>query len=276
MILLALAGCDFPGVDGAAEPTGALAVPASTTSAERRPLTPTSVPVTEPVPLPDERPQEAIMILVPGPGSRLTSPFMVRGVSDPTFEQTLVVRLVDASGSKLTEQPVNIQTPLGERGPFEGEIDFMLSEQTNVFLQVYATSPRDGGITHLETVGGGITLLPEGTQEVVERDPYPEQIAIYEPQNGQQIRGGIVHVEGLGVASFEGTLVLELYDVDGSQLDSKAIIVDAPDMGTPGIFSGELSYSITEPMPARVVVRDPLPTGNGVNHIASVEIRLQP
>jgi hypothetical protein len=78
------------------------------------------------------------------------------------------------------------------------------------------------------------------------------------------------------VASFEGTLVLELYDANGAELDTRPIIVESPDMGTPGTFEGNLSYSISEAGPARLVVRDPLPTGNGVNHIASVEIRLSP
>jgi hypothetical protein len=216
------------------------------------------------------------MILAPGPGSRLTSPIEVRGVADPTFEQALVARLVDTSGEILTEGPLTIQAPLGERGPFDGPIEFAVSEQTNVFLQVYATSPRDGGTTHLETVGGGITLLPGGTEEITERDPYPERIVIAKPQAGQQLSGGVIHVEGFGTASFEGTLVLELYDLEGALLDSQPIIVDSPDMGTPGLFSGEVTFSISEPMPARLVVRDPLPVSNGVNHIASVEVRLQP
>lgn len=216
------------------------------------------------------------MILAPGPGSRLTAPFEVHGVADPTFEQTLAARLVNASGEVLTEEPLTIRAPLGERGPFDGEIDMPVSEETNVFLQVYATSARDGGTTHLETVGGGITLVPDGSGEIVERDPYPEQIVIDAPQNGEQFSGGVVQVEGFGTASFEGTLVLELYDVEGALLDSQPVIVASPDMGTPGPFSGEVAFSITEAMPARLVVRDPLPVANGVNHISSVEIRLQP
>jgi hypothetical protein len=201
---------------------------------------------------------------------------VVSGVADPTFEQTLVARLVNASGSVLIEEPLMVQSPLGERGPFEGQIEFTISEETNVFLQVYATSPREGGITHLASVGGGITLAPDGSRDIVEREPYPEQIAIYEPQAGQQISAGNVHVEGIGVASFEGTLVLELYSAEGAELGSVPIIVESSDMGTPGHFSGDVPYSIGEAMPARLVVRDPLPTGNGVNHIASVEIRLEP
>lgn len=267
-VVLMLASCNYTGGNRVPDPTQP---PVPT-----QPPKETSAPATDAVPLPEERSQEAIMVLEPGPGSRVTSPITVRGVADPTFEQTLVARLVDASGSVLIEEPLMIQSPLGERGPFEGQIEFTVSEATNVFLQVYATSARDGGITHLETVGGGITLLPAETQDIVERDPYPEQIAIFEPQAGQQISAGSVHVEGFGLASFEGTLVLELYDAEGTKLGSTPIIVASPDMGTSGHYSGDVPYSISEQTPARLVVRDPLPTGNGVNHITSVEIRLQP
>lgn len=271
---LSLVACSYPGVGGSPEPTGPQGGPENTATVPARPPTETSAPATDVIPAPQDRPQEAIMILEPGPGSRLTSPFTVRGVADPTFEQTLAARVVDASGSTWIEQPLMIQAPLGERGAFEGEMDLPVSEQTNVFLQVYATSARDGGITHLESVG--LTLMPDGPPEIVQRSPYPERIVIYDPEPGQQISAGVVHVEGFGVASFEGTLVLELYDVGGAKLGSTPIIVESPDMGKPGQFSGDVSYSVTEEMPARLVVVDPLPTGNGVNHIASVEIQLAP
>ncbi len=276
IIALTLAACNFPRNGSTLGPADATAFQTDTAPVPTQPPAEMSALATDTVLMPDERAQEAVMILEPGPGSRLASPFTVRGDADPTFEQTLVARLVDSSGNVMNEKPLMIQSPLGERGPFEGQMDFTVSEETNVFVQVYATSPRDGGITHLETVGGGITLIPGGSQEIVERDPYPERIVIFGPQNGQQISGGVVRVEGFGQASFEGTLVLELYDANGAELDIQPIVVKAPDMGTPGLFSGELSYSITEPVPARLVVRDPLPTSNGVNHIASVEIRIQP
>jgi hypothetical protein len=266
MLALILAGCNAPltsPADTPVSPTPTAAAAGTATS------TVAATPLGEGVP-------EAIMILEPGPGSRLTSPLRVRGEADSTFEQTLVARLVDSNGNVLYQEPLMIQSPLGERGPFDAELNAAVSEPTNVFLQVYATSPRDGGITHLETMGGGITLMPDGPQEIVMRDPYPERINVFAPQSGQQISGGVVHVEGYGLASFEGTLVLELYDVEGELIGSEPIIVQSPDMGTPGPFSGDIPYDITQPMPARLVVLDPLPIANGVNHITSVEIQLQP
>ena len=44
---------------------------------------------------------EAIVILEPGPGSRLRSPLRVAGVADPTHEQTLVLRGLRPDGSEL-------------------------------------------------------------------------------------------------------------------------------------------------------------------------------
>jgi hypothetical protein len=266
VLALILAGCNAPLMDSAGTPVSPTRTAASTATASS----------TVGAPAPEGGVPEAIMILEPGPGSRLTSPLRVRGEADSTFEQTLVARLVDSNGNVLHQEPLMIESPLGERGPFDAELNAAVSEQTNVFLQVYATSPRDGGITHLETVGGGITLMPDGLQEIVVRDPYGERITLFEPQNGQQISAGVVHVEGYGLASFEGTLVLELYDVDGGLIGSEPIIVQSPDMGIPGTFSGDIPYSITQSMPARLVVLDPLPTANGVNHITSVEIKLQP
>ena len=214
------------------------------------------------------------MIQEPGPGSRLTSPLRVLGMADPTFEQALVARLVDAGGAVLAEEPLTIRSPLGERGPFEAEIEFAVTGEVNAQLQVYETSARDGGIAHLASAG--ITLLSGGAQEITRRAPHPEQIIILAPENGQQVGSGVVHVEGSAVASFEGTLVIELYDAEGAQLGSEPIIVDAPGMGQAGEFEIDIAYTITQPGPARLVVRDPIPVADGVNHIASVEVQLLP
>jgi hypothetical protein len=54
------------------------------------------------------------------------------------------------------------------------------------------------------------------------------------------------------------------------------LIVNAPDMGQPGDFSLDLSYSVSVAGPGRVVVSDPSPAFDGLNHLASVEIKLEP
>lgn len=263
---LALA-CNLPSITA-----GPTATPAPAPQPPE-PLPPKPIASPTPGPAPDG-PQEAILILEPGPGSRLTSPLRVAGIADSTFEQHLVVRLVADDGTELALTPVIIQTEMGTRGPFEGELAFSVSGERNALLQVYSASARDGGITHLASVG--VTLAPAGPAQITPAQPHLESIQIMAPQAGDTIAGGVVHVEGFGLASFEGTLVIEVYDEQGNLVSSVPTIVDAPDIGLPGTFSVDVAYSVTAEGAGRIVVVDPLPAFNGLGHIASVEVRLHP
>lgn len=218
--------------------------------------------------------QEAILILSPGPGSRLTSPIRVSGIADPTFEQSLAVRLVLDDGSELNIVPVQIAADLGERGPFEGEVPFTIGEQRQAFIQVFSSSARDGGITHLASVG--VTIAPEGPENIVPVEPHPERIVIQQPVLNASISGGRVQVAGVGRASFEQNLVIEVYDEMGALVGQQAVTVQAAEMGQYGPFSGEVSYSIQTAGAGRVVVRDPSPAFDGDLHVSSVEVRLEP
>jgi predicted secreted protein len=231
---------------------------------------------------PEDGPPEAILILEPGPGSRLTSPLRVAGMADSTFEQHLLLRLVLDDGTEIAAGPVIIQSELGSRGPFEGELAFTVAGERNALIQISSQSARDGGITHLASVG--VTLAPTGPVQVLPAALHFESLQITAPQPGDSASGGIVHVEGIGRASFEGTLVIEVYDEQGNLIGSVPVLVDAPDMGLAGPFSADVPYTIAVAGFGRITVVDPLPafdssaglTAGGIGHIASVEVRLLP
>ena len=244
---------------------------------------PTSPPIASETPAPAASPtrlplrpaqEEAILILEPGPGSRVTSPLRVAGIADSTFEQALVVRLVLDDGTLLALEPTTIQTPMGTRGPFEVDVPFDLAGERSALLQVYSASARDGGLTHLSSVG--VLLAIGGPADIRPGRAGPEQLQILQPRLVDRISGGIAHVEGFGLASFEGTLLVQIYDVEGNQVGSQAILVQAPEMGVPGPFVADVPYTVTAEGPGRVVVVDPLPVFDGVGHIASVEVILAP
>lgn len=264
-----LGGCNFPspGTDEHILPTETSVPP---------PPTDTLAPAPEPTEKPESArvPEDAILILEPGPGSRLTSPVRVRGIADPAFEQSLGIRIVLADGTELTAQPAMIAADLGERGPFEVEIPFSIAEEQNALIQVYDQSARDGGIIHLASVG--VMLVTEGPVDIRPADPHPEDVHIIQPAFGDTISGGMLHVEGFGLASFEGTLVVEVYDVAGTLVGSGPLIVNSSEMGVPGPFSADVPYVVGEVGPGRIVVVDPLPVFDGISHIASVEITLGP
>lgn len=277
--LALLAGCNFPvgapGV-GSARPR-----PAATATSAPSPAPPTRSAGTATHAGPEapfdgdqDAPAEAILILEPGPGSRATSPLRVAGIADPTFEQALGVRLVLDDGSVLVEQGVIIDAELGQRGPFEGQVEFEIEGERNALLQVFADSARDGGVTHLSSVG--VVLLEEGPPSLTRGEEHSERVVIERPELGATVAGGVVHVQGVGLASFEGTLVVRVLDETGAEVGLKPLIVDAPDMGLPGTFSVDVSYAVAGPGPGRVVVVDPLPVFDGLGHIASVEVDLEP
>lgn len=233
----------------------------------------TDAPVGRPTAV-EQAPKEAILILSPGPGSRLTSPIHLQGMSDPTFEQTLAVRLLADDGSQLASLSTTIQADAGQRGVFKVDVPFSVGQTQQAFLQVFATSPRDGGVTHLASVG--VQLASGGSADIRPAEPHAEQIAIRQPQPGEAVGGGRLHVAGFGLAGFEQTLVIDVYDAQGNQLAEQPVIVKAPDLGQPGPFEADVSYALAQPGPGRVVVRDVSPAFGGDTHLASVEVRLQP
>ena len=271
VVWVMMAACNFP-ARGQPTPTRVSATATSEMAAPsqtERPPTPVSSAPGEPV-----RPEEAILILEPGNGSRVTSPIRVAGLADPTFEQTLVVRVVLVDGAEVVTQPVTIAADIGQRGPFSGEIPFEVSDERQAFIQVFAQSARDGGITHLASVG--VRLAPTEPEDIVPGEPHPEQIAIFEPSPGETIQGGIAHVEGFGLGGFEQTLVVEVYDQSGSVIGSMPITVDAPDLGLPGVILADVPYTLGVAGPGRIAVRDISPAFGGDSHVSSVEVTLEP
>ena len=228
---------------------------------------------------PADLPEEAILILTPGSGSRLVGEVLVEGIADSTFEQNLVVQVValrDAGPEVLAQQPVTIQTELGQRGPFAADIvfDFEGEVEQPGEVRVFSSSPRDGGLTHLATAQ--VSLAASGLPEIRAADPHDELIAITSPSAGDTIRGGMVRVEGIALASFEQTLLVEVYDADGHLATRAHVTVAAPDYGNWGPFYTDVPYTVGAAGPGRIVVIDPSPAFGQSLHLASVGVRLEP
>ncbi len=223
-------------------------------------------------------PEEAILMLAPGNGSRLVGQVHVEGIGDSTFEQTLVIQVVllGEVPQVLAQRPVVIQAELGQRGPFAVDIPFVFDgavEQPGEVL-VFATSARDGGITHLASAQ--VTLASSGESDIRPAEAHPERIVITSPVVTEVVRGGTAHVAGIGLASFEGNLVVELYDAEGELIGSAPTTVSAAEYGVPGPFAVDVAYTLSAAGPGRVVVRDPSPAFGQALHLASVEVRIEP
>ncbi len=250
------------------------AVPTVTSTAE--------APATQANPVPSEvppsaEPIEAIQIIEPGPGSRLVSPMAVRVQTRlPVFEQTLTLRVLLDDGRDLIP-PQAVVTSGDEGGwlTFVAGLPFAVTEERNAFLQAYATSPRDGGVTHLASVG--MLVMPGGAAEVrLAEAGETERLQILLPAEGAAINGGVVHVEGFGLATFEQTLLIEVHDAADAVIGLQPVLVQAPDFGLPGPFATDVAYTLSAAGPGRIVVRDISPAHGSDVHRSSVDVDLAP
>ena len=264
-LALATLACELLSPVPFAEPTATLPIP-------------TSLPPTVTASLASAAP-ETILVWTPANGSRLVGAAHIEGEAEPTFEQTLVVQVVALDQEPfevLAQQPVIIDADAGQRGAFTADLTFDLgggAERPGA-VNVISVSPRDGGITHLTSAQ--VTLAASGTEAVLANNSVDERIAIFAPAAGDALAGGVAHVEGFALASFEQTLLVEILDVDGLVIGSMPVLVQAPDMGIPGPFAVDVLYALATPGPGRIVVRDISPAFGQDLHLASVDVGLEP
>ncbi|HHX64633.1 MAG TPA: LysM peptidoglycan-binding domain-containing protein [Chloroflexi bacterium] len=116
------------------------------------PTTPTPPP---PIGVPSV--QEEIIISSPSLNDEVTSPVTVTGWGRG-FENTLAVDILNENGQVIAQGNAMIDAEVGEIGPFTGTIEFDAPATTQPGrISVYAISPRDGAIEHLNSVT--VTLM---------------------------------------------------------------------------------------------------------------------
>jgi len=210
----------------------------------------------------------------------------IEGFSGPTFEQTLAVTVTDIDGTVLVMEPATIQADVGQAGPFTVTLEFTVPFDEPGRISVYDISARDGGIVHLDSVP--ITLLSTGVAEIIPIETADETIQIYSPIFLEELTGGVLEVSGYSEYFFEanlgvticgswtgGSLHLICGTTDNVIAEGYAMI-QSPDMGIPGPFSGTLAYDVLPGTRARVVVFATSPRDGGVEHLSSVEVVLNP
>lgn len=227
-----------------------------------------------------------IQITTPGNGSRITSPVTVTGLGKASFEQTLVVQVLDQNGSPLSTQPVTVVGNMGDYGGFTYDAAFTVSEEQAGRVVVYDASPKDGGLVALSSVE--VTLLPSGSPEIKMPTVGAVALSIAEPANGAEFSSGSFVVKGNAPAVFESTIAIALCGEGGTGAPDLvcgtvdniiwqgSVITGAPDMGQPGAFEVEVFYPATgTPMHARIAVYYASARDGGIIELASQNIVLK-
>lgn len=114
---------------------------------------PPTLSPSSPCPTCPECDEEAILITLPRLGEIVNSPVRVAGISDPTFEQNLVIQVIGDDGNVIGQGTTIIAVDWDQRGPFEAQVAFTPPSTDEAGrIIVFDTSPRDGGLVHLSSV----------------------------------------------------------------------------------------------------------------------------
>lgn len=95
-----------------------------------------------------------INITSPTAGATVRSPVLVAGIGAASFENNLVIRVLDASGRIVGSGPATVQADLGQPGPFSASIPFTIPAGVqNGSIQVLDLSAADGSVRNQSTIG---------------------------------------------------------------------------------------------------------------------------
>ncbi len=230
---------------------------------------PTPTPVGITLPLPPER----LALLLPGPGSQVTSPIRVEGRGGPARSELVHIRLLGEDGRVLARQTTFLYAFAGQTGPYYANLPFEITAVAEAGrLEVSTDDPRTGRLGHVATVS--LTLLSAGRALLYPAIDGPEQLSLLTPRPDSIASGGRLHVEGAGWTLVEQPITVALLTQGGATLDSEEIWLEPRGVGVAGTFAVDLEYSIPYPQYGLIALYEPAPEGSGFLHYTTLEIFL--
>ncbi len=232
-------------------------------------------PEPSPTPIPVVLPPEDLIILEPGDGSQVTSPFQVRGYVRSSEYREVTVRLLDAGGEALVDKTARLRAIGDQPFFFITSLEFEIATVADsARLEVRSTDRPGGLIDHLASVR--LTLLSIGPGEVHPVIPGPERLTIMEPQSGSTLSPTDIAVRGTAWADSWAPLDLRLWSPGGQLLDQGGAALHAPGLGELGMYEASLNLELSAPTEARLLVCETTPDLLQLVHCSSAALSFRP
>ncbi len=224
--------------------------------------TPTSIP---------EHSLAAIRFLAPGPMSKVASPINLRMNVAVGESRLLQVDLYGEDG-RLLWRTVKRNVPTSLSGiPQTISIPFEIRAAAEVGRITVSTKDKQGRVQALNSVR--VLLLSSGTNEINPPGNPSEPVRVFSPSKTESVSGGVLTVRG-DIWPFNlQPIILELVAPDGQSLGLRILAVQDIQ---PRLFETTIPYQISEPVSARLVIRQDDDRIPGLYYLYSQEVLLNP
>jgi hypothetical protein len=202
--------------------------------------------------------------------SKVVSPIQVRASVIAGASQRVQIDLFGEDGRLLARATRKLLTTtegalLSLKIPFETRAAAELGRIT------ISTFDNEGRISALNSVR--LLLLSAGVNEINPAGNPSEPVGVFAPPRGDSISGGVLNVRGDIWPFSLQPVIFELVDPTGKSIALRILTLDHMN---PQLFETTLPYKVTEPVSARLVIRQDDDRMPGVFYIYTQEVHLNP
>lgn len=223
---------------------------------------------------PAQIPYAVIQILIPGPTSRLVSPFLVKAVVRVEPENTVLIELFGEDGRLLLREVRNYSVERRQQITLGVEVDFEIAAVAEVGrLQISVVDEFNRLVSVNST---DLILLSLGKADVNPSNDLLENIVINAPEERMLIQGGSIRVAGLARLRTDQPLLIELETTDGKIVGTRQVGVTPVPGSTHGTYAIDVPYQVSSPTETRLKIWMPGDRIPGIIYLSSLEVLLSP
>lgn len=220
-------------------------------------------------------PPAIIKIYRPGDLSIVTSPFRVVANVPPGLDGNVLAELFGEDGRILTRKIINVVPLPGlNTANLISDFDFETVGVAEAGRLQITVIDNYGRVYTVNSVN--LILLSTGYSELKGYGDLRENIIIQQPQPNITVNGQTLLVSGLARTGDDRPLVIEVIDRSGRIITFGTAALVPSENGSFHQFVGEVSFSVSEPTPVRVIVSARGARIPGTAFLSSLEVILSP
>jgi hypothetical protein len=232
-------------------------------------LSPTPGPTFTQTDIPWHEPA-AIRIFAPGPMSKVISPITLRMKIVSGESEKIQIELYGEDGRLLSRNLKQVRT--SHDGVDQSiKIPFEIRGAAELGRITVSTKDKVGRLQALNSVR--VLLLSSGTNEINPPGNPSEPVMVFSPLLKEAVSGGVLNVRG-DVWPFNlQPVILEIVEPGGNSIGLRILTVEHIN---PQLFETTIPYEVTEPVPARLTIRQDDDRISGLFYVYSQEVLLSP